>query len=546
MFRMGASLLVPEESLTDAAPSDYPEWLRAIFPTYTTSELAEHHHQLWQWVWALRRGTRPYPLCLFLARGGAKSTSAEMACAAVGAHDWRRYVLYVSGKQDQADDHVSNVARMLESKQVGLYYPGLGERSVGKYGNSQGWRRNRIRTSKGLTVDALGLEVAARGVKLDEQRPDMIIFDDVDDTEDSPETVEKKIRAITQKLLPAGSSDLATLFVQNIVHYESVAARLAGLASKEADFLADRVVIGPVPALVGFQAERIPGTVKWRITSGSPTWEGQNRDTCQFQINDWGIGAFRSEAQHERRPPVGQAFPEWDTSIHVVAPETIPSDWLRYRAVDYGYAAPFCCLWLAKRPDGSVVVYRELYASGLTATEQAKQVKALSGDEPYRASYGDPSMWASTREGKKFKSLADQYKAAGITLKPATNDRKAGWERVHKFLEWDEGDAETPGFEPLLSVFSTCANLIRTFPIQVRDEHKVEDIDTDLEDHAVDALRYALMAMTTSPVGAAIGAAITGRAAPEPDIKKLPRWGQGRDLSAHERRLLDRQGGWSE
>ena len=47
-------------------------------------------------------------------------------------------------------------------------------------------------------------------------------------------------------------------------------------------------------------------------------------------------------------------------------------------------------------------------------------------------------------------------------------------------------------------MFETCANLIRTLPALIYDDHKVEDVDTDGEDHAADALRYGLM-------GAAVG-----------------------------------------
>jgi hypothetical protein len=488
----GAKKHLVESDLSE----DYAEWLQTMFPRYASAPLADHHHCLWRWIWALKRGVRPRPLCLFLARGGAKSTSAELACVAIGAHDQRRYVLYVSGKQDQADDHVGNIARMLESDTVATHYPRLGERQVGKYGNSQGWRRNRIRTTAGLTVDALGLDVAARGVKLDEQRPDLIIFDDVDDTEDTIATVEKKVRAITQKLLPAGSPDLATLFVQNLVHYESVAARLAGVASVEADFLADREVIGPIPALIGFKAERVPGTIRHRIVSGVPTWVGQDRDTCQFQLNDWGIKAFRSEAQHERTPPEGQAFPEWDASVHVIPWKPIPASWPRYRAVDYGYAVPYCCLWAARQPDGAFVVYRESYGAGLTAPEQAFQVRALSAGETYKASVGDPSMWASTREGRRFKSVADQYKEHGVKLTKANNDRAHSIERIHSYLAWDEGDAMHDAFPPRLFVLNTCTNLIRTFPLLVKDANDPEDVDSDGEDHPFDALRYFLMSAT--------------------------------------------------
>lgn len=512
------------DEVVSASPDDgdYQGWLDDLFPSYTTAPLAEHHHRIWRWVWALERGVRPGPLVVLLARGGAKSTTAELACVAVGAREARRYILYVSGTQKQADDHVSNIAGMLESRAVEAAYPLLSQRSLNKYGTSRGWKHNRLRTAAGLTIDALGLDVDVRGIKLDEQRPDLIVFDDVDDGEDRVDpTVRKKIRIITQKILPAGSPDVATLFVQNVVHYESVAARLAGLASEEADFLADREVIGPIPALVGFKAERVPGTQRHRIVSGVPTWEGQDLAVCQQNIDDWGIKAFRAEAQHERTPPEGQAFPEFSPSIHVVEPFPIPADWLRWRAVDYGYAVPFCCLWMAQRPDGSFVVYREVYGAGWTAAEQALRVRALSGDEVYRASLGDPAMWASNREGLKVKSVAQQYKELGVRLTKAVNERLAGKERLHEYLDWAEGDDETPPFPPMLTFFSTCTNTIRTFPLLVKDQNKPEDVDTDGEDHAYDTTRYLLMeAGRGRKVGAAMGRAMSGATTNRPSPKE--------------------------
>ena len=478
-----------QPSSTANAPTDYEDWLRLIFPRYATAPLAEHHHKLWQWVWALERGVRPDPLCVFLARGGAKSTSAEMACAAVGARGQRRYILYVSGKQDQADDHVGNVAGMLESDTIASYFPKLGERSVGKHGNPRGWRRNRIRTAAGLTVDALGLDTAARGIKLDEQRPDMIIFDDVDETEDSLPTVEKKVRAITQKLLPAGSPDLATLFVQNIVHYESVAARLAGVASVPADFLAKRAVVGPIPAVIGLQTEPLPGHInRHRITAGVATWAGQSLAVCQSQIDDWGLPAFLVEAQHLRPKPKGQSFPEFDVSVHVVDDAPIPSTWVRWRAIDYGYAAPYCCLWFARRPDGGIVVYNESYDTGKTAGEQALEVRVMSSGSKFFTTVGDPSMWASNKEGQRYKSAAQQYMEGGIPLVKASNDRVIGWGRLHELLAYADG------IPPRITIMRRCQNLIRTFPLMVQDKDKPEDIDTTLEDHALDSLRYGVMA----------------------------------------------------
>jgi hypothetical protein len=60
-------------------------WLRARFPSYTTYPPAPHHVQTWDWAWAITRGVRPPPFILILARGGAKSTTAELGTVGVAA-----------------------------------------------------------------------------------------------------------------------------------------------------------------------------------------------------------------------------------------------------------------------------------------------------------------------------------------------------------------------------------------------------------------------------------------------------------------------------
>ncbi len=366
--------LLPPEPLGEI-PDDYEGWLARFFPEYVRAAMAEHHHRIWRWIWALELGVRAETSMVgLLARGGGKSTTIELGCAALGARQKRRYILYVCGTQPQADDHVANIAALLESPRIAASYPTLGQRLCNVYGTSKGWRRNRIRSEAGLTVDALGLEVMARGVKLEEQRPDLIVFDDVDDRSDSELTIQKKISNMTTKILPAGSNDAATIFIQNLVHYEGVAARLAGVASEEADFLADREVIGPIPAVIGLEMEPIPNTTRYRITKGTPTWEGQDIPTCEAQINKYGPRAFLSEAQHKRPLPDDPAFPEFDESMHVCEPFSIPPTWSRWRSIDYGYSSPYCCLWLTRSPAGHIYAYRERYTppgERLTGREQA-------------------------------------------------------------------------------------------------------------------------------------------------------------------------------
>ena len=52
---------------------------------------------------------------------------------------------------------------------------------------------------------------------------------------------------------------------------------------------------------------------------------------------------------------------------------------------------------------------------------------------------------------------------------------------------------------PMLYVFSNCKAFIRTIPLLVYDDVKVEDLDTDMEDHVADESRYACMSRPISP-----------------------------------------------
>ena len=281
--------------LIDAAvkADEWEPWLRGMTPGYASAEFGDHHKQFWNWAWDIEPTKRPRPFVAVWPRGGAKSSSAEMCVVALGARRKRGYCLYVSETQDQADDHVANIASLLESSEVGFAYPELGQRLMDKFGSPRGWRRNRLRAGTGFTVDAVGLDSASRGIKLENQRPDLIVFDDIDGEADSQLATEKKIRTITRKLLPAGSNTCAVLAIQNKVHDDSIFARLA---DGRADFLRDRIVSGPIPAVWNLTWIEQDGLFK--IVDGTEAWAGQPLESSQALLNDIGLSAFLSECQH--------------------------------------------------------------------------------------------------------------------------------------------------------------------------------------------------------------------------------------------------------
>jgi hypothetical protein len=237
----------------------------------------------------------------------------------------------------------------------------------------------------------------------------------------------------------------------------------------------------------------------------------------------------------------GAFFPEWSMDKHVIAPFSIPDDWLRFRSADWGSAAPFSIGWWAvvgddvlggrdgshlRRatvgddnetsvgrndsyiphylPRGALVRYREWYGASapntglkLPAEDVAEGIKAREiheprkdgGDKPNIA-YGvlDPSAFAS--DGGP--SIAERMATRGVMFRRADNTRVSqrgamgGWDQLRSRLIGD-------GERPMIYFFSTCKDAIRTLPALQHDQARAEDVDSDGEDHAADEIRYACM-----------------------------------------------------
>lgn len=276
------------------------ETLRGAFGGRVQIPDGERHLRLWAWLDAVQPGVKPRAFIANWPRGGAKSTGAELAAVECGLTLRRRFILYVSGTQEQADMHLQTVAALLEQ---------AGEvRALNAYGNSKGWTGQMLRTGRGWNALSVGLDGNVRGAKLDELRPDLIILDDIDGRHDSPEVTKKKTITILRTILPAGSADCAVMFVQNRIHKQSVMSRL--LDGKEEALLSREV--SDEPAIIGLSYERREledGTPRYVIMGGEATWpEGQSLAVAEGQINEWGLTAFLEEAQHRVEEPDGGMY----------------------------------------------------------------------------------------------------------------------------------------------------------------------------------------------------------------------------------------------
>jgi PBSX family phage terminase large subunit len=85
----------------------------------------------------------------------------------------------------------------------------------------------------------------------------------------------------------------------------------------------------------------------------------------------------------------GVIYEDFDREVHIINPFPIPAEWVRFRAIDFGYTNPFVCQWWAMDPDGRLFMYREIYMTHRLVEDHARQINALSQGEQILANIAD-------------------------------------------------------------------------------------------------------------------------------------------------------------
>ena len=190
----------------------------------------------------------------------------------------------------------------------------------------------------------------------------------------------------------------------------------------------------------------------------------------------------------------GMAFDNFRPDLYVYDDWPIGDNWTRIRGIDDGYSKPYCCLWGAIDPvTKRVVVYREDYGEGYENGVQAERINDMTpGSERISISYADPAMWQKSHHVENnAREAKDIYADHGIYLTKGDNDRKGGLAKIRELMR------PKPDGLPGLIILKNCKNLIWQFENLPMSASKPEDVDTNFEDHAYDALRY----MVTSIAG---------------------------------------------
>jgi hypothetical protein len=214
----------------------------------------------------------------------------------------------------------------------------------------------------------------------------------------------------------------------------------------------------------------------------------------------------------------------WEVGVHVLEPFQIPSDWRIDRSHDWGASAPHCTIWFAEAtgerveiepgvwytfPRGTLFAIGEIYGwngepnKGRRDSDHIIATDIKAADRQISAAHYGARIHRGPADTMIFdapqgKAIIDTYRKANVDFDQA--DKSAGsrvtggkaiQDRLSAALPFGEGK---PMEEPGLFVFSTCKQIIRTLPLLQRDEKKPDDVDSDGEDHAYDAMRYRMLA----------------------------------------------------
>lgn len=245
-----------------------------------------------------------------------------------------------------------------------------------------------------------------------------------------------------------------------------------------------------------------------------------------FRYGDWDIF-------------IGQAFPQFSRETHVIDPMPVPGHAPIYMTFDWGFGAPFSIGWWWVDNDGRVYRMGEWYGwdgtanQGLRLEDSAiadgilEREKTLRIDRRQIIRLSGPDCFNKKPDykgGGQGPSTAEVFASRGIALAPGDPNRAL---KVRQFRERLKLHQDSP---PMMLIYNTCKQFIRTIPNIIMDEKRPEDVDTTGEDHIYDEACHICMArpIAVQPTLRAVSEAgriqeyVTGKTKIHPDVLQRP------------------------
>lgn len=227
-------------------------------------------------------------------------------------------------------------------------------------------------------------------------------------------------------------------------------------------------------------------------------------DAQKSELHEKGrIAFFNQEYMASFEETAGRFFPKWTYATHVIE-RSLDLQNSKYviGSFDWGRTDPMAWYAHAIIPQqyngvrfNRIITFREVYGPAESPYEKAEQICRQIDYKKVQKTYCDPSMEIKLFDGStsiinQLEKAIKQLTGDQPVLMPAMNRRPSRWAAIDNWMR------TAPDGLPYWMITTDCPNLIRTIPLMVPDEHRPEDIDTTLEDHAIDSASYGIQYIT--------------------------------------------------
>lgn len=222
---------------------------------------------------------------------------------------------------------------------------------------------------------------------------------------------------------------------------------------------------------------------------------------------------------------------EFDRAVHMI--DAMPKgwqSWRKIRVIDFGYTNPFVCQWWAIDGDERMYLYREIYQSQTLVEDHQRQILALSRDEQIEATISDhdaedratlqqPRAYYCETCKRTIANATEETAHAGHTLRSDALYTVAASKPVQRGIEAVQARLRVqPDGKPRLFVLSTALVASDERLVEAKkpystaqefdgyiwpkgiDGKPLKEEPVKLNDHGMDAMRYAVM-YTDNPPG---------------------------------------------
>lgn len=213
----------------------------------------------------------------------------------------------------------------------------------------------------------------------------------------------------------------------------------------------------------------------------------------------------------------------WSKSVHIIPRFKIPKGWNVHvdRSLDWGSSHPFSVGWWLEAngeevtlpngrrfcpQPGSLIQLSELYGSKQIGMNEGVKWSATKLAEAIRDHeielMADKWINEQPMPGPADNQIRDvresdvdtiEQKMGTVGIRWIESDKSPGSRKIGLQLIRDRLEAAVSGEGPALYFMDNCRASISLLPTLPRDEKKIDDVDTDAEDHSYDMARYRVL-----------------------------------------------------